>query len=139
MSFEFPDTLPSTESQYATYIPWRTPEFKVHRTEGLAHSALGQRSYDEPYAKYELKGGVWHKVFEYQPADVCGFCKGSLRVGTPSGGWRYSRNESLSKAPKWTKKPICRNCYNIQNEQRKREMQEQRERAELARLSKKYE
>ncbi len=136
---EFPETLPSNESMFATFIPARTPEFKVHRTEGLAHSALGQRSYDESYAKYEMKDGQWVKVFEYVPqTEGCGICGGSFRVSTYSGGYRHVRCESLSKAPRWKKKPICQNCRNTQRAQERRMQEEARDRAEYERLKKQF-
>ena len=138
MTFEFPDTLPSKESMFATYIPARTPEFKVHRTEGLAHSALGQRNYNESYAKYEMKEGQWVKVFEHHPADACGLCGGTFQVTHPSGRTGVFRYESYAKVPKWQKEPICHNCYTTQREKQRRIDEEKRERAQYERLNQIY-
>jgi hypothetical protein len=133
---EFPDTIPSKESMWATYIPARSPEFKVHKTLGLARSAMGQRSYDESYALYEMQGGQWVKTFEYHPAEMCGICGWRFNNGTDR--WARVRYESMSKASKWTKGPICAKCYGIQRDQIRREAEERRELAELKRLQNKY-
>lgn len=136
--FDFPDTMPSKESRYATYIPARHPAFKVHSNEGLAHSAMGQRNLNEPYAKYEFENGQWVKVFEYQPPgadDPCSYC------GEPYGRDQWGRidlNESMADTPKWKRKAICGKCSKYQREQARREQQEERDRRELARLQKIY-
>jgi len=134
--FEFPETLPSKESQFATYIPARQPAFKVHSNEGLAHSALGQRGTDEAYAKYELKNGEWTLVYEHQPKDNCDQCKQPFTLDR----WkRVSRNKPYNeKGPAWLQDTICDGCYNRQRADWNREQQEKRDRAELARLNAKY-
>lgn len=135
MSFDFPDTMPSKEVQYATYIPARQPAFKVHNTQGLANSAVGQRNWNEPWAKYELQGGDWVKVDEYQPPTNCSMC------GNQFNRWDNGKiiyHTSVAKVAKYKKRPICSNCYNTQRAQQRREEEEQRDLAELRRLSTKY-
>ncbi len=129
--YDFPDTLPSEEIGWATFVPERKPQFKVHNTKGLAHSALGQRNYYESYALYELVGGIWHRRFEYVPGSDCNYCGNEFSKDQWGG---YVRIRPLSDGPGWNKKPICNKCYTVQREQRNREIREAQERAELARL-----
>lgn len=129
---QFPDVLPASVNVWATYIPYRTPEFKVHRSEGLANNAMGQRGPDESYAKYQLVSGEWVKVFEHHPAKNCAWCS------APLTGYRDRYLPPLSKKPKWQQPTICKQCYDTSYAQQRREAQELRERRELQRLQDKY-
>lgn len=67
----FPDVLAFDKEPFATVIPYRSPSFKVHKTEGLANSAL---SHHKQGAKYELVNGVWTKRWEFKEPDNCEVC-----------------------------------------------------------------
>lgn len=110
----FPDTIPANDAQFATFVPFRKPEFKVHRTEGLAHSAMAQRGYGEAYAMYQLIQGFWVKVYEYQPPTDCGDC------GNPIGDTKWGFPDYCKPVlrKKWNSPPICRTCYYKQTEER---------------------
>jgi hypothetical protein len=138
---EFPDTMPASVNMWATYIPNRSPEFKVHKNEGLANSAMGQRDLNESYAKYALRGGEWVKVYEYQPKHFCDWCSKNLHENEKDARGRYRTTRYRpphSKKPKWQQPVICAGCYNTAVAQKRREEQEARERAELKRLQDKY-
>ena len=136
MTNDFPQTIPSKEAQYATYIPARNPVFKVHSNEGLAHSALGQRSLDEKFAKYVMQGGVWVLVWSYVPGKDCETC------GRPFDNDRWGRIRRYrpykGTGPVWKQPVVCATCYSTERDKVLQEQQEQRDRAELARLSAKY-
>lgn len=68
----FPDVISQRQQGvWATKIPYRNPEWKIHESEGKANSALSQRGMYESFAKYQLIGNDWHKVFAYVPSDTC--------------------------------------------------------------------
>ena len=71
--YEYPDVLTFQTEPFATVIPSRSPAFKVHRTEGLANSAL---AHHRNGAKYELINGTWTKKWEFNTnptnCDNCG-------------------------------------------------------------------
>ena len=135
----FPDTIPAAEANvWATMIPARTPEFKVHKTEALANSAMGNRGISERYAKYELVGGVWIKRFEYVPPEVCDSCGGPF-VGTRSAYDKgRHRKTHFYKGPQYLAPVICNKCYEADRVEHRRIWQEKHEREELARLQVKY-
>lgn len=133
----FPDVIPQKEAHiWATMIPGRSPDFKVHKSEALANSAMGQRGFHAEYAKYKLESGGWTKVFEYHPPTIC---RCGNRYKDHSGSYyRHFYEDPSSTEAKYKQKPICRVCYETQQAELNRHRQEQRERAELARLAAKY-
>lgn len=120
--FDFPESLPSQETGWATYIPGRSPAFKMHTSRGLAHAALSGRSYAESYAEYELVDGEWLRRFTYVPTNNCNYCGDEF---TKNQYGAYVRIRPLSDGPQWDKLPICRDCYQIQKEQRDGEVRQQ--------------
>lgn len=116
--YVYPDTLSFNKEPFATVIPYRSPSFKVHRTEGLANSAL---SHHREGAKYELKAGVWTKIWEFKVPDDCESCGSPLDkerdthrnyYGQPSNKW--------FRSPLWTGSVIltpylCAPCYEREN------------------------
>lgn len=54
-NFEAPDYKP-----WATFIPERDPQFKIHVDKSKAHAAL--RYLERPGVLYELQGDTWVKV-----------------------------------------------------------------------------
>lgn len=134
----FPDTIPSAEAHvWATMIPDRSPEFKVHKSEGLANSAMGNRGINESYAKYELVDGVWHKRYEYIPPDVCDRCNGPF-VGTRPYDTGRNRQRYLYKGVGYLAPVICNTCYRADYDEYMREAREKQERRTLAQLQAKY-
>jgi hypothetical protein len=116
-------------------IPYRSPEFKVHKKEGLAHNALSQRGYTEPKAKYEFISGQWKRVWAYVPPTNCRRCGQSYEdvqsrqkaAGKYYGG-KYRHDPSYD-GPNWCAEPVCAECVpqiNAEIEQAEKDM-EQRE------------
>ncbi len=136
----FPDELPAEQSQWATYIPGRNPEFKVHSNLGLARSAMGQRSLDERYALYNLVEGTWVKTFEYGPRPNCDRC-GQSYVTASNNRWRGSQRnwEDTGSRPWEGGNVICASCKNADDSLRQLKYQIKQERAEFERLKAKYE
>lgn len=68
---EFNPPPPPSIPPYATYIEDRRPQFKVHRTLGLAKSAVGAKIWKNGMRGgivYELKDGqTWVELFRVEP------------------------------------------------------------------------
>ena len=134
----FPDEIPSEQSQWATFIPKRNPEFKVHSNLGLAHSAMGQRSLDECYALYQLVDGKWTLHFVYEPPEHCNRCRKAFE---PQERWqRYSNRhyQDKGKRPWQGGNVICSQCRARDVQARLDEYNEAQERKRLAELKAKY-
>jgi hypothetical protein len=61
---------------YATYVPDRSPQFKVHASRGKAVSAI---SYVHSYQArggivYALVDGKWKEELRYEPQETCDKC-----------------------------------------------------------------
>lgn len=134
----FPDRVVPVDAHiWATMIPARTPEFKVHKTEALANSAMGNRNIHESYAKYELVNGIWEKRYEYVPPAVCDSCGGPF-IGTRSYDRGMNRKAHFYKGPQYLAPVICSKCYEADRAEHNRIWQEKRERETLAKLQAKY-
>jgi len=119
----FPESLKADVSSVATFIPSRSPEFKVHSKVGLAHSALGGRGFYESRAKYVLTDGVWKRVWAYVPPDNCRRCgrrysdvlAEQKRQAEEAGRFFHPRHAKYHSdptydGPKWCEEPVCRIC-----------------------------
>lgn len=135
----FPDTIPHAEAHvWATLIPGRTPEFKVHRTEGLANSAMSQRGVYASFAKYELVDGEWKRRFLYVPRSACDRCKAPYAIHET--GYSRMRNiDSTFDGPNYLAPVICNMCNREDEERRYAVLMKKRDLAELERLKAKYE
>lgn len=105
----FPDTIPASTSQWATMIPARNPEFKVHSKESLANSAMSQRGLRESFAKYELVGDKWILRWKYEPRDACDRC-GVLYKNIQGTNWDRSRCRPDHATPAWSSIVVCCSC-----------------------------
>lgn len=101
----FPPTMAC--DTVATYIPHRSPSFKVHSKPGLAHNALGQRGFNSPFAKYELENGVWIRTYAYIPPTHCKRCGESFKGKGYSCYYHDPREDDL---PRWKRTPVCKDC-----------------------------
>jgi hypothetical protein len=115
---KFPPTLPSKSATVASFIPSRSPEFKVHSSPGLCHSALGYGGFDRDRAKYELADGEWVRVWYFagNATRECPECKGNpfeiikARQGD-RGYWRSAwREDPRHTGPVWNHTPVCADC-----------------------------
>lgn len=105
---EFPDTIPAEISSWATKIPRRNPEFKVHAKESLANLALGQRDLYESFAKYELVNGEWVLRFKYEPREDCDRCH-RLYSEIGKRTWRMRSRPTYAK-PQYSSIVVCVEC-----------------------------
>lgn len=115
---QFPPTIPAADQSVATFIPGRNPEFKVHKSAGLAHSALGQRGFGDRKAKYEFHNGEWKRVWAYVPPANCRRCSrryddvvASEQARRTHRGWitKYQHDPSYD-GPVWCSEPVCIIC-----------------------------
>lgn len=109
---KFPDTIPADSSNWATKIPGRNPEFKVHTKESLANSAMSQRNLYESFAKYELVGGEWVLRYKYEPRPDCDRCH--RPYAEMQNRWR-ARNRPVHARPQWSSIVVCSECVNTLN------------------------
>ena len=101
----FPTKIPADESpKWATLIPHRVPEFKIHSSEGLAHNAMSNRSLNESFAKYELVNGEWILRYLYRPEKYCSAC-GVLYASDRERRHRVPYVKPVATAP-----VICHDC-----------------------------
>jgi hypothetical protein len=140
----FPETIPAEHAQWATLIPGRNPQFKIHTNLGLAHSAIGQRNLGERFAIYKLVDGSWELEWHYEPYDNCDRCGKPFR---DQAAWVHSHGRKLegqhikggpTKRVWEGANIICEPCYNSDRATANQEYQEAQERKRLAELRAKY-
>lgn len=90
----------------ATYIPHRSPSFKVHSRAGLAHNALGQRGFASAFAKYELENGVWVRTYAYIPPTHCKRCGAEYEKAYN----RYRMDPREADVLTYLRTPVCKKC-----------------------------
>ena len=134
---KFPETIKSTQNQWATLCPDRSPEFKVHSKRGLAHSAIAVKKPYYEIAMYELKDGTWTKVYEYVLPEVCRCGRLFKETSASYGRNRYNLDPnfdgSIKDAP-----VICWECYKAIEQAKYDEQTKRRELKQLADLRAKY-
>lgn len=109
----FPDQLSFHKEPFATVIPYRSPAFKVHKSEGLANSAL---SHHKEGAKYKQENGVWVKTWEfYEPIECesCHLLLDETRDRTRNYYGRYGDyyRSPLHKGSEIFAPFLCLSCY----------------------------
>jgi len=110
----FPDTLNFQKEPFATVIPPRSTTFKVHKTEGLANSAL---SYHGEGAKYKQENGVWVKVWEFKVAENCETCDAILGEDDRRSSY-YGDNHyrsPLHRGPQIFAPYLCKVCFTAED------------------------
>lgn len=66
----------SPDIKWASLIPGRKPEFKVHKTRGQAFNAVSQKMPRQSVAVLEFNGADWQFYFDYSPPINCERCGG---------------------------------------------------------------
>lgn len=112
--FIFPDKLSFVKEPFATVIPWRSPPFKVHKTEGLANSAL---SHHGQGAKYKQVDGVWIKVWEFYEPTECENCQNPLSDDDEVSHYFRNRHDRWHRSPLYRGATLfapflCKECFN---------------------------
>lgn len=103
----FPPVIAANLHTIATFIPYRSPEFKVHSKPGLAHGAMSNRGFHESFAKYELIDGEWRRVYAYMPPDKCKRCGNAYEH---RGYTKYHTDPREESIPRWQRTPVCKDC-----------------------------
>lgn len=130
---EFPRVLEQKTVQWATLIPDRSPEFKVHSSKGLANSALAMRFPQYECARYTVVDGKWVLDWEYHLAENCSRCGNKFP--------KYNHGRNLSEEVDTitiNKAVICDDCWAAERRTKRVAAEEARERKLLADLQAKY-
>lgn len=143
MKTEFPDVYErANPPEWATFVPDRTPAFKLHTSKQLAHSAIADKKPKREVALYHIESDeagkpVWRKVWEYVYPDNCERCGGSFE-------WeRFGRKRIEYCLPRGAdrvidKPVICRECQSKESDEAKERARKAWEIKELERLQDKY-
>lgn len=119
MPQKFEDTI-SVDSQgtWASLIPYRGPQWKVHTKKSHAANAVGRIPPRQAWALYELRGDTWHKVAANELPLNCPRCDADFRqVYEAVKGYepRYYDNDGRffdpkNEGPNWQREIICIAC-----------------------------
>lgn len=114
----FPDQLNFQKEPFATVIPYRSTTFKVHKTEGLANSALSHHGCG---AKYKQENGVWVKIWEFYEPEVCENCDAVLTDRDSVNHYYRHGHDKWLRSPLYKGSKIfapflCRACYDREDE-----------------------
>lgn len=116
--FVFPDTI-EIQEPFATVVPYRSGnDFKVHRTEALANSAL---AYHKQGAKYQQIDGKWVKVWEFKVPDNCHNCNDLLNEDRDRRPTQWGSKGEWYRSPLWRgtaifKPYLCKPCFDKEDE-----------------------
>lgn len=113
---KFPPTLPANSSTVASFIPSRSPEFKVHASAGLCHSALSNRAPFQDRAKYELINGEWVRTWYWagnatRNCHECDRDPFELAKNRIARYYRVWNNDPRHMGAVWNHKPVCLDCH----------------------------
>jgi hypothetical protein len=91
----------------ATYVPYRSPEFKIHTNVGHAKNAINGSGRG---IIYQFVDGVWVEVDRHEPPTQCAHCEQNLNE---SGGWRRGGYDLYNHpaTPAYKKPKVCETCY----------------------------
>lgn len=124
--------------EWATYCAIRKPEFKVHSSLGLAHSAIANKKPHYEVTLLHFEDGHWRVEWEYTHPEACERCAGPF-TRSPYGGQPYERYLPFMSEDRVKDAPvICKSCRDADRDEYYREAREAQEKAELARLQEKY-
>lgn len=112
------DPNQQTEHDWASYIPYRTPAFKVHRKRAAALSAISGHNNGILY-EFDRSAGRWNEVFRIEAAHLRARCEDCGKGVTPDMRGAISYGERLRMV--WLKKSgrivdppqarfVCSNC-----------------------------
>ena len=127
------------QNVWATHVQTRSPNFKVHSSQGLAHSAVGYHFPENTVTMYHLENGEWavYRVFE-RPTE-CDRCHGTLKVtGYGRTYTQFRRPYKQRGQARFDEPVICESCYNVERDAFIQKQQKQRELKQLAELKAKY-
>jgi hypothetical protein len=111
---EFHNQGAPTLPEWATDVPSRNPQFKIHRTQGLAMSALSDKM---PYGacqvlRFDLASMMWKVYIDFISPTDCERCGGPFAYGTYRDRTDKIAEDRLGdKRPKWQRDIICRVCW----------------------------
>jgi hypothetical protein len=121
---------------WATYVEDRSPQFKVHSSEGLANSAVGYHYPGTTVVKYKLQDGEWQVYETYETPKTCAWCEQPF-VKVMWSRLHFRPREA--KGPEYRKPVICADCHKKDYEAWLEKTKVQSELYELQRLKSLYE
>lgn len=108
----------SVNGTWATKIPYRGPEWKVHTSKGHASNAVAQRGLREPWAVYELVDKEWILRACNDLGPICPRCNGEYDQAyqavynePPRYGGQNRFFDPQNNGPKYQREIICAVCY----------------------------
>lgn len=100
---------------FATYIPSRRPEFKVHSNQGHAKNAINGVWPVFPAALYQWQDDKWVEVDRVERATHCSRCEKPFDTTYE----RYGQTiRELEVSPKYKSPRFCRPCVGIYKEEK---------------------
>jgi hypothetical protein len=133
---------PAKVRQYiwATYVHGRSPQFKVHSSEGLANSAIGYHYPQSTVVKYKLQDGEWQEFEAYEPPTNCDWCNGTfLTRGYVNREHISYHRPRYAPGPEFKKPVICFACHEKEYNEHREKARVEQEPKELERLKSLYE
>lgn len=125
--------------KWATYVPTRSPMFKVHSSEGLARNAFSYHrgNGDMQVLKWNDKDEDWDIETDWIRPDNCPQCQGTMYE---RGYWRGRvANIYKENGPDYRQPMVCYPCWHKMYEEYNREWREEQEKKKLQELKAKYE
>lgn len=99
--------------QWATYIPSRSPAWKVHAKKGQAAGAvsnsINSSGYGHPAILYEFHNGRWVERGRAEPVEFCAHCGEDAKAKHDY----YTRLSSRKGQYQFEKPFVCRTCYDM--------------------------
>lgn len=128
LEFDPNDTTPRKLPEYATYIPSRSPNFKMHKQKKHAANALScGAGADSPGILYQNIDGKWIEIDRFEPPTECAHCGGNFQQihnemfeeYKKTSTSRYVYNTYRARVvyddaikPAYKQKKVCNRCYN---------------------------
>lgn len=112
-----PNNPKKTNHLWATYIPYRYPQFKTHTKRAHASLALVNASHTFRDAiMYEYVDNKWVERDRMESPEACDWCGGTLMFTQERWGKEYTykicrRLDKHSARPSYKKPIVCQACY----------------------------
>lgn len=124
--------------EWATFIPDRTPNFKMHNTKQQAMAAMAYRMPNNACTLLHFENGEWVEEWDYQPSDICNWCGGSVYVESYGRKWAHRHYPPQHKGTRVGSPVICDGCYKAERLRLADKAHEERERKQYEELKQKY-
>ena len=104
--------------EYATYLPYRNPQFKIHKTIGHARAALSYKWPVEAGILYVYKNNEWVELERSDILTNCSLCRISFSAVIkenrwPITSWNWGGRPDIIVSPIYKNKTYCKKCWSI--------------------------